>query len=41
MTGWLPFSVAAGHTDKAACLRSLLLTICSPSPSSLFDAGSE
>ena len=36
ITSWL-----AGHTDRAACLRSLLLTICSPSPSSLFDAGSE
>ena len=36
ITSWL-----AGHTDKAACLRTLPFTICSLPPSSLFDAGSE
>jgi hypothetical protein len=35
ITSWL-----AGHTDEAACLSALPGTICSLSPSSMFDAGS-
>jgi hypothetical protein len=36
ITSWL-----AGHTNKAACLSALPNTICSLSPATMFDAGSE